>query len=178
MPKKVLIIGAECTGKSTLTQALAKDHNCPFAAEYLRTFFEQLPNPATYRCRLDEIEEIAKAQHTSEQNAYRHAKAHGKPFVFCDSGLLLLALYSIHYLGDVPPFLQNIWQQAPYDIIFLTDEQGIDWQADGGIRDNPTGRATIRAELVACLEYHALPFFTVTGTPKERLAQAQSVLIQ
>lgn len=177
MSKKVLIIGAECTGKTTLTQALAKHYDCPFALEYLRTFFEQLPNPATYRCRLDEIEHIANTQYEHEQNAYHQAKTQGKRFVFCDSGLLLLALYSVHYLGAVPKCLEEVWQKAPYDVILLTDAQGINWQADGGIRDNPTGRNAVRCELIAHFHHYGLPFFAITGTPSQRLAQVQTILI-
>lgn len=42
---KIAIIGAECTGKTTLandlTEAFKKEYPCAFVPEYLRTFVDQ-----------------------------------------------------------------------------------------------------------------------------------------
>ena len=45
--KKVVVIGPECTGKSTLTQDLAQHFNCPHLPEYAREFIAQLSTPYT-----------------------------------------------------------------------------------------------------------------------------------
>ena len=56
--KKVVVIGPECTGKSTLTQALAQHFNCPYRPEYAREYIAQLSAPYTPK----DILHIAKKQ--------------------------------------------------------------------------------------------------------------------
>ena len=43
--KKVVVIGPESTGKSTLTEALALHFNCPYRKEYAREYIAQLSGP-------------------------------------------------------------------------------------------------------------------------------------
>ena len=47
--KKVVVIGPECTGKSTLTKALSQHFNCPYRQEYAREYIAQLSTPYTLK---------------------------------------------------------------------------------------------------------------------------------
>ncbi len=59
--KIIVITGAESTGKSTLTEALAKHFNVPYIPEIAREYIEKLPHKYNYR----DVEIIAKPKQTS-----------------------------------------------------------------------------------------------------------------
>ena len=65
--KKILLIGAECTGKSTLVHALADKYNTTYTSEYLRTYLEQ--KPKNHICTFDDLTPIAQGQMNSEKHA-------------------------------------------------------------------------------------------------------------
>ena len=56
--RTIVITGAESTGKTTLTNELAKYYNSSYVNEYARTYVEKLSRPYNY----NDIEEIAKHQ--------------------------------------------------------------------------------------------------------------------
>ena len=66
--KKIVIIGPESTGKTTLTKSLAKHYNCQFVTEYAREYIDNLNRPYVE----DDILKIAKKQIELED------KKHGK----------------------------------------------------------------------------------------------------
>ena len=55
---KIVIIGPESTGKSTLSQELAAHFNAPWVPEYAREYIDQLDRPYTF----DDLLAIAKGQ--------------------------------------------------------------------------------------------------------------------
>lgn len=166
--KKILLIGAECTGKSTLAHALADKHNTTYTPEYLRTYLEQ--KPTGYVCTFDDLTPIAQGQMDSEQRAVVTANR----YCFIDTSLLLLHIYSQHYFNKTPDIiLKHLNNQ--YDLILVTDEIGITW-IDDGMRDLPNGREQMRQTIIKELENRQLHYHTISGNLENRIKQVRELL--
>ena len=61
---KIVIIGPESTGKSTLSQQLAHHYNEPWVREYAREYIDHLDRPYTYA----DLLAIAKGQVKLEED--------------------------------------------------------------------------------------------------------------
>lgn len=167
--QKIVLLGAECTGKSTLAMALAHHFQTRFVPEYMRTYLQN--KPAQYICQYDDLVPIACGQIHSENMAYTQAVR----YLFCDTSLILLKVYSEYYFGACPDFITQTIPKLHYDYILLTDNIGISWQPDEQ-RDLPHGHNIIRQNIIKQLEYYQLPYHTVSGTTQQRLQQVQHIL--
>lgn len=49
MLNKIVILGPESTGKSTLAQALASFFGCPWVPEFARQYIDKLDQPYEYQ---------------------------------------------------------------------------------------------------------------------------------
>lgn len=168
-PTKILLIGAECTGKSTLAAALAQRYQGVIVPEYLRLFLDT--KPQGYVCTFDDIVPIAQTQIKLENNAMQ---ANDK-LIICDTSAILLAIYSQWYFGKVADELWDMIDTLSYDAIFVTDDIGITWVADGQ-RDLPHGRHLMRDEIIKTLEKLGLSFVPITGSVDSRMAQVANYL--
>jgi nicotinamide riboside kinase len=155
----VAVIGAECSGKSTLAQQLGAALPATVVPEYLRSFVQQhrrVPSP-------DEQRAVMAGQIAAE------ASARGR-WVVSDSGVLMTAVYSILYYDDdslVPAAVEHHCHAYRTTVWCDID---LPWAADEGQRDGPQYRARghrIIAEIVAA---HGLPVLAVAGSPSARVA--------
>lgn len=165
--KKILLLGAESTGKTTLAQALARHYQTSWVGEYLREFVieqKRLPQPC-------EQLHIARTQIAHERVAL--ATAHN--YLFCDTGPCMTALYSAYCFGECPAELTDLAQQHRYDLVLVTHTD-IAWQADGIQRDSPAAQLAIHQQLRALLQDWGWDYTLVSGTKEERLKQVASLL--
>ena len=97
--KRIAILGAESTAKSTLAPALAARYGTLWVPEYLREFVatrERVPHE-------DDQPGIARTQR--EREDAMAASPGARRFLFCDTTPLMTAVYSRIYWGRVPPAL-------------------------------------------------------------------------
>lgn len=172
--QKIALIGAECTGKTTLAKALAKRFDTLWVGEYLRFYFDQ--RGAGFTSCLDDIMPIAYGQ----MNTENHAVCHAKRFLFCDTNLILLAVYSEYYFNQVPDELHRLiiaqTQSNHYSHTLLTDNKGIAWVADGQ-RGLPFGRAMMRQRIVDKLGEYGVDFMPIGGSLTQRLDYVTTILL-
>lgn len=169
--KKVLILGAECTGKSTLSRDLAAYFNTCFVPEYLRCYLEQ--KPLGYVCQYDDLLPVAIGQIECENRAVMTANR----YLFCDTSLFELMVYSHWYFNKAPPAITWHIKRHRYDVVLLTDNVGIAWVADG-MRDLPNGHDKMRALFVAFLQQFNMPYIAISGEQAQRVAQVVNLLKQ
>lgn len=160
--QKILIIGAECTGKSTLSQALAKNFNTQYVPEYMRTYLDN--KPADYVCQYDDLTPIAQGQMMEENRLLSSANR----YLFCDTSLILLKVYSEFYFNQCPIFILENIPKLSYDKILLTDNIGIQWVADGQ-RDLPNGHDMIYEKIVENLKFYGLEYIKMSGNLDDRI---------
>lgn len=167
--QKILIIGAECTGKSTLAHALTRHYHATVVPEYMRNFVDN--QPAGYLCQYDDMLPIACGQMNLENH---HGKL-GFDYVICDTGLPLLKVYSDWYFGKCPDAINQAIHQLHYDWVLLTDDIGIEWVADGQ-RDLPHGRTMIRQKIIEILDSYHISYYPISGTLTDRIGQIKQLL--
>jgi nicotinamide riboside kinase len=163
----ICLIGAECTGKTTLAQALARELDGPWVPEYLRTFCDARGRTPV----LQEQAHIMETQYQQEDAARHRASAQGQRWVFCDTAPLLTAIYSDFIFGDKSLLACARMLHMRYRVTLLL-ESDIAWEADGMQREGDHVRAPIQAMLEAELERVGQPVIRISGNGPARLAAA------
>jgi NadR type nicotinamide-nucleotide adenylyltransferase len=119
--KKVVVIGPESTGKSTLSEWLASHYKTVWVPEYARAYIEQLDRPYEQT----DLTEIAKGQLALE--AEKAAKAN--QLLVCDTDLHVIKVWSEHKYGACDPWILNAIAEQHYDLYLLTYID-IPWEED------------------------------------------------
>lgn len=167
--QRVVILGAESTGKSTLTAALAAHYQTVWVPEYLREFVE-------LRQRTPSAEEqlsIAIIQCEREtENATR-----ARLFLFCDTSPLMTAVYSDYYFGQADAELNALASRHDYAATIVTTPD-TPWVPDGLQRESDAVRQAIHARLIRKLDDAGIEYLLVDGSTQQRIAQVETYLSQ
>ena len=169
-PRLICLIGAECTGKTTLAQALAQLMDGLWVPEYLRGFTQAHGRTPQ---RAEQLH-ILQEQLRMETEALAMARQQGHRVVFCDTAPLLSAVYSDCVFADASLYPQARSLHARYALtLFLQPD--IPWHADGLQRDGPEARAAVHLAIESALaasDDDAWPVVRIAGTAAQRLVQA------
>ncbi|HEY8876264.1 MAG TPA: ATP-binding protein [Roseateles sp.] len=167
MSRIVALLGAECTGKSTLAPALARRLGAGLVTEYLREWcVDHGRTPLRH-----EQAHIANEQATRIEVAARQHE-----LVICDTTPLITALCSQHYFNDDSLLDDAVAFQRRCDLTLLCAPD-LPWQADGFLRDGPEVRARFDARIRTALAAHDLPWVDIRGEQDgARLGQALQAL--
>ncbi|MFN7910520.1 MAG: AAA family ATPase [Bacteroidota bacterium] len=133
--KKIAVIGAESTGKTTLCQKLAQHFNTTWVPEYARTYFE---SKSINSCQLSDIELIAKQQLHNESILVKEANQ----FLFCDTNLITLKIWAELEFNQQIEFIEQILPKCNFDLVLVINNS-IQWQKDS-LRENKFSRDLIR----------------------------------
>lgn len=166
-PQLICLIGAECTGKTTLAQALALHFGGLWVPEQLRAFCDRHGRTP----RMEEQADIMRAQFEREEQAAEQALQSAKGHVFCDSAPLLTAIYSDFYFSDPSLFDCARALHARYALTLVLPPD-LPWQPDGQQRDSATVRAAIHTRIQHALQGMHLPHIEVAGRDDARLQAA------
>jgi NadR type nicotinamide-nucleotide adenylyltransferase len=167
--RRIAILGAESTGKSTLAPRLAARYGTLWVPEYLREFVE-----TRNRVPLEtEQADIARTQRAREE--LRSASPEARRFLFCDTTPLMTAVYSRIYWGRVPPDLLAMEAAHDYALTLVT---GLDlpWVADGLQRESEEVRRRVHECLLAVLRERAIPYILLEGDLPQRMRQVEDLL--
>ena len=142
-PRLIALLGAECTGKTTLAQALAQRLGVAWVPEYLRGFCDTHGRTP----RHEEQAHIVQEQTRGELNALEQARQQGQAWVICDTTPLMTAIYSDFVFGDTAlyPFARASQQRYALTVLLTP---AIPWVADGIQRDSESARAKVHATLL------------------------------
>ena len=163
MSRLVTLLGAECTGKSTLAPGLAKHFNAGLVTEYLREWCADHGRTP---------QQHEQAHIAAEQAARIDAAAAQHELVICDTTPLITALCSQHYFND-DSLLEGAIAFQRRSALTLLCAPDLPWEADGFLRDGPEVRARFDARLRAALSRHGLPWLDIHGQQQaQRLARA------
>ncbi|MFC4211925.1 AAA family ATPase [Pedobacter lithocola] len=129
--KKIAVVGPESTGKSTISQFLAKHYKVAWVPEYARYYCENLTAPYTLQ---DEVNmfygqiALEDAVLTTTENE----------FIICDTTFVTVKIWSDEMLGETPQIVLDALPKRPYDLYLLMDID-LPWQ-DDPLRDFPNQR--------------------------------------
>ncbi len=164
---KVVLFGPESTGKTTLSQQLARHYNTVWVAEYAREYLQDKWNNTRKTCENSDLIPIAEGQMRLENELAKKADK----VLFCDTDLLETKVYSQEYYGGfVDPKLDEAAKVNQYDLYLLTY---IDtpWEADD-LRDRPEQRQEMFDAFEKALQTHNKNYILLKGDKQTRLATA------
>lgn len=168
---KIVLFGPESTGKTTLAKSLAMHFKTQWVPEYMREFLQEKWEVKTEKISKEDLIPIAVGQISAENEVSQKAKT----YLFCDTNLLELKVYSQYYYdGFVPSAIENAISKQKYDYYFLTAID-VPWEKDD-LRDRPYDRSALFCMFEDELKARKLPYSTLEGTQKERLIKAISIL--
>ncbi len=156
--KKIVVTGAESTGKSTLAKIISDDLQVPLVEEYSREFLSNLNRPYQF----EDLKQIAQGQLEKEQLA----SITDNPCFICDTGLLVLKIWSEYKYGRLDSFIAKEWAKYKCDL-FILPHFDIPYEVDP-LRENPKERNILFQLYKDTLEQHNLPYLVVSGNSKER----------
>ena len=107
----------------------------PWSREYAREYVERHGAELTYA----DVDPIGRGQRQGEDAAIARAAADGAPIVVLDTDLVSTAVYSRHYYGDCPAWIE---QQAArrQGELYLLHHVDVPWVEDGRQREQPERR--------------------------------------
>ncbi len=120
--KKIAIIGAESTGKTTLCEQLALHFNTVWVPEFAREYFN---NSDIYNYTLEDLEHIAIKQVELEEKLSKRANT----LLFCDTALITLKIWAELEFGTCPESIKRFMKSNPYDYYLITNND-VAWEPD------------------------------------------------
>ncbi len=160
---RVVVTGSECTGKTTLSRALAEHYATVCAPEYARQFVAEKGAAPEY----GDVDAIARGQIESEDRLLAEASR----VIVQDTDLLSTVIYSRHYYGDCPGWIDEALSQRAANLYVLAAID-IPWAADGDQRDRGDRREEMQELFRSALTERGLPFVEARGEVEERVAAA------
>jgi HTH-type transcriptional repressor of NAD biosynthesis genes len=164
--RRVCVLGAESTGKTTLAGDVAEALETQWVAEYGRTYCEEMHDPQAYVWSTADFERIIEHQHADEDALAGTANR----VLICDTDAFTTCVFHQVYLGaPAPPHLRD--QVRHYDLYLLTDPATAFEQDATGLRD-PSARSAMHAAYETMLASGRKRFINVSGDRASRTAQA------
>lgn len=160
--KKIVITGPESTGKSTLATQLAEHFQVPFVPEYARTYLTNLHRPY----QEEDLLQIAKGQFECQNDPLFQ----GHAIQICDTGFLVLKIWSEYKYGRCHPWILDQFHQHPPDLYLLCDID-LPWQFDP-MRENPNDRLELMGIYRRELRMSGFNYVVISGSLEERLRMA------
>jgi len=192
--KKIVIIGPESTGKSTLSELLAKHYNTEWCKEYAREYL--LTNGTDYT--FDDLLTIAKGQvaledkHTlSTVNRLPSTDIEAKsivndprltesgqrstasyPLLFIDTDMYVMKVWCEYVFGKCHDYIYEQIAQRKYDLYLLCNID-LPWVQDE-LREYPdeAPRKELYAIYKNIMENQSVPWVDISGNYEERLQKA------
>ncbi len=168
MLKKIVVIGPESTGKSTLCEQLAEHFNtswCPeFAREYLLKFGTNY--------QFEDLLKIAKGQLELEDTHTTSAINNNSNFLFIDTDMLVLKVWNEFVFENCHHFILEQIAERKYDLYLLCNTD-LPWVSDE-LREYPDlkTRETLFTTYKDILINQNTPWVLISGDSQNRLKLA------
>ena len=160
--RKVVVIGPESTGKTTLAQALALHFRCQLVTEYAREYLDALNDPY----QESDLLQIAKGQLALEDKC----RAGDESLMICDTDLLVLKVWSLVKYGRCHDFIQDAIRARQCDLYLLTGTE-VPWQFDPQ-REHPEFRNELWTMYQKEIVDLRVPYHKISGDPEQRLRRS------
>lgn len=171
--KRVAIVGAESTGKTTLAQALADHYRTVWVPEYGRKYTEVKVGAERffgYQWRSEEFTQIAQRQIELEDEMAEKANR----VLICDTDPLATAIWHERYMQTLSPEVEALANARRYGLYLLTDTD-IPFVQDG-IRDGEHLREWMTGRFRQQLQLRLARWILLQGTHEERMRTATSAI--
>jgi NadR type nicotinamide-nucleotide adenylyltransferase len=169
--KKVVVIGPESTGKSTLCQKLAEHYNTLWVPEYAREYLEKNGREYSY----DDLLIIAKGQIEREEKTIQQLTTHHS-LLFIDTNMYVMKVWAEFVFNKCHNWILNRIAERDYDLYLLCDID-LPWVEDV-LREYPDKK--IREKLFffykELMTNQSTPWRIISGNYEERLEKAIKII--
>ena len=168
MVKKIVILGPESTGKSTLCEALAKHYNTLWCPEYARAYLSEHGTDYNY----DNLLTIAKGQLAGEDEYVQKANE----LLIIDTDMYVMKVWCEYVFNNCHPFILEKINERKYDVYLLCDID-LPWTADE-MREYPNKepRKELFMTYKELLINQKTPWGIVSGTGEARTINAVALI--
>jgi HTH-type transcriptional repressor of NAD biosynthesis genes len=163
--KRVCLLGGESSGKTSLSEALARELETLHAAEFARELWDARSGDL----RFDDMLRIARAQVAREEDCARRANV----LLFCDTSPLTTLFYSRYMFGHAEPALEALARRT-YDVTILCAPD-FPFVQDG-TRQDAAFRQLQHDWYLRELSDRGVPFVLATGPLADRVALVRRAL--
>ena len=189
LAKRVVVVGAESTGTTTMAAALAEAYQqrgliwsrTQWVPEYGRELTARkldrlrAANPAATVFEVEwsraDFVDVARAQNAAEDAAARRTS----PILICDTDAAATAIWEERYLGDASALVRAA--ARPADLYLLTDHAGVPFE-DDGLRDGEHVREWMTGRFRKVIDESGVPCVELTGPHPDRLETAITAIDQ
>jgi NadR type nicotinamide-nucleotide adenylyltransferase len=162
--KRIVILGGESSGKSTLAKALAERLGTRWVPEYGRLYCENIGG--VENLRFEDLEHIGETQVLDEERV-AELVGEGLPLI-CDTSPLTTYFYSSELFNQASPRLMELTRRQ-YDCVVLC-EPTIPFDQDG-TRFDEDFRLRGHKFYLEIFEIFDIPHISVSGSVEERVEQ-------
>ncbi|RYZ30830.1 MAG: ATPase [Sphingobacteriales bacterium] len=169
--KKIVIVGPESTGKSTICAQLAGHFNTTWVAEYAREYL--LKNGTDYK--VEDLLTIAKGQLALEEQGEARLMSDSNntgKLLFIDTNMYVMQVWSEFVFGKCDSWILEQIVKRPYDLYMLCNTD-LPWIKDE-LREYPDMESRSRLFHIykQILSSQEVPWVEITGGYDERLQTA------
>lgn len=167
-PKKIVVIGPESTGKSSLCEALAAHFQTAWVPEYAREYLRTHGTDYKY----EDLLTIAKGQLALETSLTSAATTAGKNLLFIDTDMYVMKVWSEFVFGRCESWILDQIATRRYDA-YLLCRTDLPWVKDD-LREYPdlAARENLFHIYRDCLVNQSTPWAEIGGQGENRVAAA------
>ncbi len=167
---KVVFLGAMSTGKSTITEALARRYHTTFASEYGRFYWTE--HQVDRRIGLEDFNNIATGHIRLEEQAFLRSDK----YCFVDTNAITTYMFALDYHSKAPELLTRLALENAfrYDLFFLCEDD-IPYD-DTWDRSGDQKRHIFHKQIIADLKQRNIPYISLKGTLEERIKKVDRIL--
>lgn len=166
----VVFLGAPSTGKTTITERMAREYKTVWMPEYGREYWEK--NQVERKLTLKQLVQIAEGHLEREENLLYQANQ----YLFTDTNAITTFMFSQYYHQTALPKLVELASLASsrYDLVLLCDTD-IPYD-DTWDRSGDVSRKTFQKQIIGDLLARKIQYFVLSGDFETRVSKVKIVL--
>ena len=168
---RVVLAGAESTGKTTLAEALARHFQTTWVPEYGRQYWHGRAHLGDQRWNTEEFRHIARTHHQMADELARRALG---GVLILDTDALVTNVWHHRYCGGLDPVVAEVATQHRPDL-YLVAAPDFEWVQDG-TRESRDQREEMHRLTLDMVSSSGSAYEVLGGTHEERMAKATAVI--